>query len=71
MQDGMTLRDYFAAQTALPDEGISGPQAQALMGGRPPEWSEDTAIACIDWWLAAEAKYRYAFADAMLRERGK
>jgi hypothetical protein len=64
---GMTLRDYFAIHMAIDSEaGFPTEFAERLMGEKM-SMGEDHH----DWLLSAEAKYRYAFADAMLRERGK
>lgn len=68
---GMTLRDYFAATLSFDPECLGLPQAEALMGEKAPAYSPDRPAELLHWWMAAEAKYRYARADAMLRERGK
>lgn len=66
---GMEMRDYFAANFRFDGDGFSVAYAEALMGEPMPV--QATVKERFDWWLTAEAKYRYAFADAMLRERGK
>ncbi|RQS39802.1 hypothetical protein DIE01_16455 [Burkholderia sp. Bp8990] len=62
---GVTKRDWFAVH--MPAE-VTMKIAVALMGGKPPF---DDPIAEVAWWMAAEAKYRYARADAMMQERSK
>lgn len=68
---GMTLRDYFAATLSFDPGWLNRPQAEALMGEKVPGYTTENWEERLHWWLAAEAKYRYARADAMLRERGK
>lgn len=68
---GATMRDYFAATLSFDPECLNVPTAEALMGEKPPAYSPENWEERLHWWLAAEAKYRYARADAMLRERGK
>ena len=69
--DGMTLRDYFAANITVPED--LGWGADGLMGGPPPNWSSkgdyEQSLKCVAWWAEAEAKYRYMRADAMLKAR--
>ena len=66
---GASMRDYFAATYSIDPDGFTVAQAEMVMGEKMPEF--DSVMSRFDWWLTAEAKYRYAFADAMLRERGK
>lgn len=66
---GASMRDYFAANFRFDGDGFSVAYAEALMDEPMPV--QATVKERFDWWLIAEAKYRYAFADAMLRERGK
>lgn len=68
---GMTLRDYFAATLSFDPECLGALQAEALMGEKMPEFTLHNSAERLAWWMAAEAKYRFARADAMLRERGK
>lgn len=68
---GMTLRDYFAATLSFDPDSFGVAQAEALMGEKQPGFTVENAGERLAWWLAAEAKYRYTRADAMLRERGK
>ena len=71
--NGMTLRDYFAANVDVHDdiEWV----ATALMGECPPKWSSDfdveQCLVCAKWWAMCRAKYRLMEADAMLAERAK
>ena len=67
-QTGMTLRQWYAGQVQLPDDGVSIPQATAIMGEDPPQWYGNATddIACVLWWAKAEAKYRVILADAMI-----
>ena len=66
---GATMRDYFAASITMQDDDLCVAYAEVLMGEQMPQFSSPKHR--FDWWLAAQAKYRYAYADAMLRERGK
>jgi len=70
-EGGMSLRDYFAATLSFDPECLNVPTAEALMGEKSPVYSPENWEERLYWWLGAEAKYRYARADAMLRERGK
>ena len=62
---GVTKRDWFAAH--MPAQ-LSMKIAIALMGEKPPT---DNPLDEVNWWMKAEAKYRYARADAMIKERAK
>lgn len=66
---GATMRDYFAANCTFEPDSFTVTHAETLMGEAMPAFK--TPKERYDWWLTAEAKYRYAHADAMLRERGK
>lgn len=68
---GATMRDFFAATLNFDPDSFGVAQAEALMGEKQPGFTVDNAAERLAWWLTAEAKYRYARADAMLRERGK
>jgi hypothetical protein len=66
---GMTLRDYFAAHAPTGDDGVTTPQTIK-------ELEEFIGIpsGTYKWlvhWPIVVAKARYAYADAMLRERAK
>ena len=66
---GMELRDFFAAhaqQDALPTFN-SVDDLEAYMGSTMPR---DT-LGAVLWGMAAGAKMRYAYADAMMKERSK
>jgi hypothetical protein len=60
--DGMSLRDYFAAQA------ISEWRVGAYDGSAPPPASDHAQAA---HRCAALARHAYAIADAMLEERAK
>ena len=68
---GASMRDYFAATLNFDGEAFGVRQAEALMGEKQPLYTKENAADLLQWWITAEAKYRYARADAMLRERGK
>jgi hypothetical protein len=78
--DGMTLRDWFAAQADQP--GVS--EIVAMAGGQTDgfhvKFSPDgTEYKFNEWWndlpladrLELAARVRFAYADAMLTERSK
>lgn len=64
---GMSLRDAMALSVHMPDE-YSNVFAAELLGEASPEDGDDIADH-IDFWMRAEAAYRYAMADAMLAAR--
>lgn len=66
---GMSLRDWFAGQIEMARDGISHTWAEALMGGKAPDWGMGDDLACLHWWAEAEARARYLHADAMLKAR--
>jgi hypothetical protein len=66
-QEGMTLRDYFAAKADGIDAECSALYAEALTGRAKPEGGD-----LIEWsifWADADARAKYIQADAMLRAR--
>jgi hypothetical protein len=60
---GVSKRDWFAARMEIT---LSRRTAGALMGSEPPSGD---ALAEMQWWARAEAKYRYLKADAMMGAR--
>ena len=66
---GMSLRDYFAAQHRFDESGITTIQAEAVMGGKSPDWMTESHLDCLKWWIEAEARIRFLAADAMLKAR--
>ncbi len=65
------LLDHFASTAAVgrdADGNIQARSAAAVMGGDPPDWDANPAAA-MQWWCDAEARIRYAKADAMMRAR--
>lgn len=70
-RDGMTLRDYFAAAYRFDLGEPSLTQAKAVMGDEPPAWVPGNFLCCMRWWMTAEARLRYLYADIMLAERQK
>lgn len=70
---GMSLRDYFAAAIVVHLDEPSPFVARCLMNSEPPQWSTERdyeqSAKCFAWWAEAEARFRYARADAMLRAR--
>lgn len=65
---GIDLRDYAAVHMDLNEEDVSVSRAYTLMGCRPPDCAANPEAA-LQYWLDAEARYRYLRADAMLRAR--
>lgn len=73
-QEGMSLRDYFAATLVIDPEEPGKGRAMVLMKSAPPVATTEKPDASMEqmlWWMEAEARYRYAKADAMLKARGK
>lgn len=67
-ENGMTLRDWFAANERGADHDFTPEVAVALM--TTPEPPEDApAIDQIRWWALAEAKYKFFRADMMIEAR--
>ncbi len=67
--EGMTLRDYFAAK-ALPWSVETESEMVEREFSMPPCPDGDTNPSGFrKWWMEADAKYKYAQADAMLKER--
>ena len=65
------LRDYFAGQFEFPED-LTIEYAEALAGRKCPSGQNaETILNSLLFWMEAEAKYRYIFADAMLAERSK
>ena len=66
---GLTKREWIASRININPDLIPQSHATAIMGGQPPQWNgtaED--IESVKWWLAAEARYRFMLADAMIEE---
>lgn len=68
-EDGMSLRDYFAAQHRFDENGITTIQAEAVMAEKSPDWMTESHLDCLKWWIEAEARIRFLAADAMLKAR--
>lgn len=73
-QSGMALRDYFAAHA--PAGATQNESGAELMRMVFPVLKEcplavDDPEGALRWWMDAEALRRYAYADAMIRMRGK
>lgn len=71
--EGMTLRDYFAAQTQ-PEGELGIAAAEAITGLKAPDYDKykdkaDFWVESIGFWAIAHAKYKYMQADAMLEAR--
>ncbi len=67
-QERPTLRDYFAAHVSIghgDDTDLTLSVAKQVMGSDPPTPGN------LEWWQEAEARLRYAKADAMLKARSK
>lgn len=67
-ETGMTLRDYMAIHAGLGD-GPSVLAAEGVMGSKAPQWAPGDGLTCTLWWTEAEARIRYIYADAMLKQR--
>lgn len=71
--DGMELRDYLAAHVNpySSNGDFLWLDASSLVSvfGSPPEFSRETAAACLQFWLRVDAELRYRHADAMLEAR--
>lgn len=70
-QEGMTLRDWFAAECGGVAEGCSKDVGEALTGRPFPtaEIGHPRTLAQMLWWADVDATYRYMRADAMLKAR--
>lgn len=73
-RQGMTLRDYFAANLGDENQGDEGMDytdtVKASLVGRPcPSLSVDGAIAVLQFEAEFRAAWRYMRADAMLKAR--
>lgn len=73
-QEGMTLRDYFAANAdpreLCDKDGLPDWAARAVMGVEGP-MPLRTSIERVQWWATAVAKWKYMQADAMLKVRAE
>lgn len=67
--DGMTLRDYFAAQVDVSDE-VGVRYAEAIVGRAMPDFAS-APLDNIAFWADYRAISRYIEADAMLAARVK
>ena len=68
---GMTLRDYFAAEEVIVEGEMTAALAEALMSSDIPksDGSNIQIIALYRWWAEAESRYKFMRADAMLAAR--
>jgi len=67
--NGMTLRDYFAAQVDVSDE-VGVRYAEAIVGRAMPDFAS-APLDNIAFWADYRAISRYIEADAMLAARVK
>lgn len=69
--EGMTLRDYFANDAEVFDESFTAKWIAECLGIPDPtnQISSTDKQKWFLWWKMAEAKWKFAFADAMLAER--
>ena len=73
----MTLRDFLAFNTPMPEDGIWPQIAKALMGSDPPKYRNpktyeidtDKSFESLQWWSEARARYQFMKADAFLKAR--
>ena len=72
MNDGMTLRDYFAAHRQAPEE-LTRAWGEAMVGPFPKKEGScvdaEFGPAVVQWWADVEARWSYVQADAMLEAR--
>lgn len=72
-QEGMSLRDYFAA--IIPDEHHKGDYTQhvkeEVIGRALPDWRVEGWQAGLEFEAEFRAAWRYMRADAMLKARDK
>lgn len=66
IEQGMTLRDYFAAKAEVFPGDLQPALILALLG--EPCW-DSSYLGRIKWVAHGEAAYRYMKADAMIAER--
>lgn len=66
--NGMTLRDYFAAQVQI-DAELGVKYAETLIGRKMPDYASDI-INNAKFWADVHACLRYISADAMIAARG-
>ncbi|MBI6655003.1 hypothetical protein YA0721_03605 [Pseudomonas carnis] len=66
---GMSLRDYFAAHTAITLDDYDVPYASSIVGRGMPDFAADPLGNQL-FWAEFRARMRYAEADAMLAARG-
>ena len=64
----MTLRDYFAAHTAITLDDYGVPYASSIVGRGMPDFASDPLGNQL-FWAEFRARMRYAEADAMLAAR--
>lgn len=65
---GMSLRDYFAAHTAITLDDYGVPYASSIVGRSMPDFAADPLGNQL-FWAEFRARMRYAEADAMLAAR--
>lgn len=68
-QEGMTLRDYFAAKAEGPDGDATAEFVAKCLGWPVPRLDPSATRDWFMWWRAAESEWKYAQADAMLKAR--
>lgn len=72
VEQGMSMRDYFAAKAHDMSEDTTVEHAEAILGKpRPDKISSDPEVilAWARFWIDANAVYKYMQADAMLAAR--
>jgi hypothetical protein len=67
--EGMSLRDWFAGQEPGFDKDTIAEWAASLADIPVCVASVQDKDAWVEWWIKAEAKYKYRKADAMLKAR--
>jgi hypothetical protein len=71
LQEGMTLRDWFAGQEQLKDwEDAGGGSITEALAGPRPNWQIDP-VGYIRWEARWRAAIKYIRADAMLAVRAR
>ncbi len=67
--NGMDLRDYFAAHVQIPRAEDIGGRMQRDLAGRDYPTGDDSLLDRIQWELDWRAAYKLRIADAMIRAR--
>lgn len=69
-QEGMSLRDYFAANAEPFGGDLNDALIQAVAGRQEPDWRTQP-LAYMQWLAEATVKWKLMQADAMLAARNQ